>query len=108
MRQNSLLCGGKITLSRTAFTFLMAVSLQKRGVRIQKDVFRRLDPIDLMTENAEDPLELKQGILIQTIEKTRHLRLVSKGVLAQDRAEHRIRGKLIHFVVIEKYPARIR
>ena len=46
-------------------------------------------------------LELEQGILIQTIEKKRHRRLGSKGVLTQDRAEHRIRGKLIRIVVIE-------
>jgi hypothetical protein len=84
-----------------AFTFLMAISLQERGVQIQEDVFRRPDPIDLMTENAEDLLKLEQGILIHTIEKTRYRGLGSKGVFAQDRAEHRIRGKLIRIVVIE-------
>ncbi len=84
-----------------AFVLLVPVSLQKCRIQIRKNVFRRPDPVDLLEQDTEDFLELNQGILVQTVEKPRHRRLGSKGILAKNCAEHRICGKVIYTVIIE-------
>ena len=81
--------------------FLMAVSLQECRIQIQKNVFRWPDRVDLPAQDMKNLLELDEGSLIHAVEETRHSRLGSKGILAQDCTEHRIIGKFIRIIVIE-------
>ena len=83
------------------FPFLMAVSLQECGIQIKENVFRRPDPVDFLTQDAEYLLELHQRIFIHTVEKTRYRRLRSKSILARNRTEYRVCGKIISVNVIE-------
>ena len=79
----------------------MSVSLEECGIQIKENVFRRSDPVDLLAQDAEYLLELYERILIQAVEKTRYRRLRSKGILAKNRTEHRVRGQFIGIIIIE-------
>ena len=53
-----------------AFTFLLPISWEQRGVNIEKHELWHLDGIDFLTKLAHDVIKLPERIIIHAVEES--------------------------------------